>query len=1077
MKNFFSKKQFIFFLFIICHGLPFNFYCQKLNYKVFQVNDGLPQSTVYEIFQDFEGFLWLGTDGGGVCRYDGFRFKTYGSQEGLTGNVVRKICQDKEQKIWVATNNGVFYLENDSFQIFKQIPSMFITSVFLSSTNEIWVSSSGKGVYRITKKNNIHKVKHYDESLGLAGNYVFDIAQDKYGKIWIPCFGNGISILDPTTDEIKNYANSSPEANEIICLKHLSDGNMVSGTKSAGAIKLHISPTNELISALVQKSEGCQVWSIEDLGVGNFLVSTDKFGVVASFPSRNFDLKSGLPTNNTFKIFRDKEKNLWIGTSSAGLVKYVGDKFIFISKDEISNIGQVSAIVQDKFGQYWIGNSSGLRSFSFKNGKLSDLKSFSTLNGLPSNELTCLMFDSFGRLWIGTRNGLCYLKDGVFKNFTEANGLINMNINALIGDSKNRIWIGTSGGLNLKEEGKDFVSISETGGLVNNEVQTLFEDKRGDIWIGTLGGIVKFDGEKLQTYDELDGLSEIKVQSINADSKGNIYAGTFGGGIFRMQRLAGMPESFKKIYGNGQPINPNIFSLTFLNDSILLAGSNKGLHKFEFKQNSDIPNVSVSGKDVGFVNPEISFNAILKDNNNQIWFGTTQGITIYNPALDRKNLVVPTIHISSVKINGIEVNILKPHILKHFENSLRISFNSVSLTYPTRNEYFAKLVGFDTTFVKLFINESNLDEFCTVEYNKLQSGNYKLLLKSTNNDGVESETASFQFQIEPPIYQTKAFILCVGVLAIFLIIIFIKLRERKLIQAKEKLEKIVLERTEEVVASKHEIEEQKNLLEVQQHEITDSINYSKRIQQAILPDVRILNKNFPDNFILYKPKDIVSGDFYYFKEVAPESFYLAVADCTGHGVPGAFMSLIGSKELAESIKIVDSPSTILQRLNIGVKVTLNQSTDSVIRDGMDIGLIRIINQDGNKAVNVIYAGANRPLWIIRKHSTEIEEIKATKCAIGGHTESAQEFVEHTLNLDKGDSVFMFSDGYADQFGGPSIISGAGKKMMTKRFREALLSCANKSMHNQKLFLDDFFEEWKGKKTEQVDDVLIIGIRL
>jgi serine phosphatase RsbU (regulator of sigma subunit) len=260
------------------------------------------------------------------------------------------------------------------------------------------------------------------------------------------------------------------------------------------------------------------------------------------------------------------------------------------------------------------------------------------------------------------------------------------------------------------------------------------------------------------------------------------------------------------------------------------------------------------------------------------------------------------------------------------------------------------------------------------------------------------------------------------------------------------------------------ITEQKVAIEHQKTEILDSINYSKRIQTAILPDINEIKSNIKDIFITYKPKDIVSGDFYYFNKTNNDNI-IAAADCTGHGVPGAFMSLVGSKELKIANSQTNSPAKILEFLNNGVKETLKQNQIDGTKDGMDIAILKI---NGN---NVVYSAANRPLWIIENNSVEIKEIKATKTAIAGHTADNQEFEEHELILNTGDTLYIFSDGYADQFGGEKQ-----KKMTTKRFKDLLLSIQKKTMTEQQLEIESYIKNWQGD-LEQVDDVLVIGIRI
>jgi serine phosphatase RsbU (regulator of sigma subunit) len=277
--------------------------------------------------------------------------------------------------------------------------------------------------------------------------------------------------------------------------------------------------------------------------------------------------------------------------------------------------------------------------------------------------------------------------------------------------------------------------------------------------------------------------------------------------------------------------------------------------------------------------------------------------------------------------------------------------------------------------------------------------------------------------------------------------------KKKILESQnERLEHMVTERTAELA--------QKN------HEIKDSINYAQRIQNAILTSKSEINETLKECFVLFKPKDIVSGDFYFYVK-KDNTVLIAAADCTGHGVPGALMSMIGTEKLISAALDSIQPSAILNSLNKGIKTSLRQSDhEGSTRDGMDIALTSI-----NLATHAVsYAGANRPIWIIRHGSKEVEEIKATKKAIGGFTPDDQHFESHEIQLNKGDTYYLFTDGYADQFG------SNGKKLMTKKFRELLINIQHLSMVHQEKYLDDFIENWK-KGVEQIDDILVIGVRL
>jgi tetratricopeptide (TPR) repeat protein len=282
------------------------------------------------------------------------------------------------------------------------------------------------------------------------------------------------------------------------------------------------------------------------------------------------------------------------------------------------------------------------------------------------------------------------------------------------------------------------------------------------------------------------------------------------------------------------------------------------------------------------------------------------------------------------------------------------------------------------------------------------------------------------------------------------------------------------------------LEKQNKQIEHQKQEITDSINYAQRIQTAIMPDKESFSSIFVNSFILYQPKDIVSGDFYYFQvqqtgteKKSKPTYVVAVADCTGHGVPGAFMSMISYQKLEEAVSELYEPKNILKRLNKRIKTALKQtSVDSSSRDGLDIALLSC-KKPNEHTLKIKFSGANRPLWIVRKVPSadgnapkyEMEEVKVTKTSIGGFTEVSQEFLQHDYELKSGDTIYMSSDGFADQFGGE-----ANKKMTTRKFKNLLLEIQANSMQDQYHLLMQYFSKWKGDN-QQVDDILVIGIRV
>jgi serine phosphatase RsbU (regulator of sigma subunit) len=256
-------------------------------------------------------------------------------------------------------------------------------------------------------------------------------------------------------------------------------------------------------------------------------------------------------------------------------------------------------------------------------------------------------------------------------------------------------------------------------------------------------------------------------------------------------------------------------------------------------------------------------------------------------------------------------------------------------------------------------------------------------------------------------------------------------------------------------------------IETKNKDITDSIRYAKRIQQAILPDDHVLKMAFPDSFVFYRPKDIVSGDFYWHHHTEDVQL-VAVADCTGHGVPGAFMSVLGASQLTSVIAEQGelAPGRILGLIDEGIRQQLHQDGHEATRDSMDIALCAYDRRKGE----LTFCGANRPI-IIYRNSGPLEIFRPSKHSVGGDSDRGKEFVEEKIQLHPGDCFYLFTDGFADQFGGPK-----GKKFKSSRFRDVLTQIATQQIQHQKRELEVVFDSWRGEY-EQVDDICVVGVRV
>jgi len=344
---------------------------------------------------------------------------------------------------------------------------------------------------------------------------------------------------------------------------------------------------------------------------------------------------------------------------------------------------------------------------------------------------------------------------------------------------------------------------------------------------------------------------------------------------------------------------------------------------------------------------------------------------------------------------------------------------------------------------------------------------YEIEKKETENNLLKAEKELDKVALDKKSFQQQMLLIVLVLIMGVVVFVIYSLNQKK------KTNKILNIQNEEILI-KNTIIEEKN------RDITDSINYAKRIQSAILPKMELLQKDF-ESFIYYRPKDIVSGDFYWIKEVG-EKIYFSVVDCTGHGVPGAFMSIIGYNSLNRIIDDFNITETglILDKLNdLVIESIGNQSKEVLtIRDGMDISICCI-----DKGSNTLeYSGAHNSMYLLRNKKNiigEIEpvladenivfyEVKADKMAIGGSV-NKNKYKTHRIKLEKKDAIYLFSDGFADQFGGEK-----GKKFMCKNFRKMIMNIQNMDFDNQLSFIDKTMVDWKGE-LEQLDDICVMGV--
>lgn len=407
--------------------------------------------------------------------------------------------------------------------------------------------------------------------------------------------------------------------------------------------------------------------------------------------------------------------------------------------------------------------------------------------------------------------------------------------------------------------------------------------------------------------------------------------------------------------------------------------------------------------------------------------------------------------------------------LAHDQNNLTFYYQGISHTNKQALVYFRKLVGQDEKFHEINAKSSN--------YSNLEPGIYTFQIYTQDEHGGKSEIIECNFTIATPFWETWWFISLVIISIVFSGYTTYQMRVRSLKLRQKGLEIKIDEATEE-------IRKKKDVIEEAHKEITDSIAYAKRIQAAILPPLKLVKEHLQNSFIIYKPKDVVAGDFYWMTpgNDKDDPIFFAAADCTGHGVPGAMVSVVCNNKLNRSVREfgLHEPGAILDKTRELVIGEFEKSENEV-QDGMDIALCSL------KGKQLKYAGANNPLWIIRRGEFDLKdfpenaalmqsedkslsliEIKPNKQPIGKFY-FPQPFATHTFNLEENDSVYLFSDGYVDQFGGER-----GKKFKSLNFKKLLLGIQDQDMQQQCESIDQTFEDWKNG-LEQIDDVCVIGL--
>lgn len=1015
------------------------------------VEEGLSQSVVNTIVQDDAGYLWVGSMSG-LNRFDGKEFILFDQKDSLAENWVSSSFKDSKGNLWFghwAGGLSVFNWERQiitNFDFAQYSDFKSITSFVEDNEGNLYIGTDGNGLMYLDTKSN--EVYTFNKEGRLSSNYILDLAMDAEDRLWIAT-DRGITIKnndEENTFEILDHTRGlkSSLVNQI---ERLSDGRMAVGYYNDGISLIDPKETPFNITHFPIHSDsvsGTECQYLYNDNNGNLWIGTGRRGVFKMNLENNsfkqFSTEEGLNYFSVKCVYEDREGNIWVGTD-LGLNLSTGEVFRLFNEDHGLSNNIVWSIDNSKRGGLWIGTNAGMDYF---NGT-----SFQKIKGSEELILITLFEDSRGMVWAGTPG------EGLMKYDPETNelaefekeGLLpDLTVYSITEDNQGNLWIGTKNGavkFNPTTGASQLYTTSD--GLGGNNIYRIFIDSKNQIWFAALGGnLSKMSEGKFTTYGEEDGIDQRFIITISEDHNQHIWFGAYGGTIYQFDG-----EKFTAHqHGDENSLNTP-YAIISDNDNQLWIGNSQGLTLYDAASGDYMD----FGRREGFLGVEANSNASVLDKDGNIWIGTIMGLVQFNPRLIVENVNEPLTEIYSMELKHEAYPLIDSAIYEYKDNNFTFIFKGISLKNPEDVLYRYMLEGLEKEF-------SPPSKGNRASYSNLMPGTYTLKVIASNKDGVWNEKAAeYTFSIDPPFYLTSWFYALAAISVILLFWLIMRLRTASLKIAKVRLEATVQERTLELRDRNDELA-QKN------KDITDSIRYAKRIQTAILPEEEVFKSYLPQSFVYFRPKDIVSGDFYWIDKVNDKVIVSAI-DCTGHGVPGAFMSLVGYNGLNKIIseKKVTDAGEILAKLDKNVAKSLKQSDKEGVKDGMDMSLCVI----DHIHKTLTYSGANNSLYLIK--DDELIEIKATKQAIGSFGNQTIGYESHTIQYADGDQFYLFSDGFADQFGGEQ-----GKKFKSKAFKDLLMSVKDDTMDVQKEKIGLAIMKWKGE-LEQVDDIVVLGFRL
>lgn len=1114
---------YLFLSFIFSVLLPLSVTGQKYIYDFshFTQDEGLAGNTIYSMAQDTLGYAWIGTNNG-VSRYNGYTFENLyapndscsenwtiskivvdnqnnvliGTQDNglwlydsfqkqltrisnslLPFNRVYDICMDKSGAAYIATDMGLFLIFKDNHSnkysvgisgVDKIINEpLFARTLFIDSKSNLWVGSRNGKIVRYSQKAKRKKIKVYSaESGNEFDSEIMDIQEDKQGRLYAGTWGNGVVVLDRTSDTWKSiYKNCD----------------------------FTLDPFPSIVTNILLASSGNLYFATWGFGV--FEVTPDVGSVNHwTYSPRN---PEGLNYNSIWSLMEDKEGNIWIGTDYEGGVNIYDIsgsqlKHIELPFTENNALNSSNSFAFGRDNSIFVGGAFGL--CRLNRNKLVDKNCNGFVHGIGEVTQVASFGDS-STLVIANAKNECYIINPESGNM-EHLGIKGAVKKIMYNEIDGNVWILASSGLYSLNQNSSLLK-KRTKNLAINDFDI---DVIGNCWLATSNyGLVEyrdFTGEFNSYQTEV---STEFVELVHCDSHGNVYFFNSYRGLMRLDVHSGLTYRSKSSrfplvnvqnifsHQNGTvwvTTDKAIFKISFSNSEILYEKVFDDIKGCFFSKNSAIINPSGTAI-IGASNGFYSFNTELVNDN----FGYKKTILT--------NVLVNNESVGHL-ISGVEH--LENLELEYSENSISFMFSAMKHTASNDYKYAYILLGFENRL------QYTTGRNHSATYTNLPAGDYLFKVAAVDSSGAH-EFREVNVHIKKPFWQMKWFLLlCCSLVMIFATKI-VKYREMRMIDINLELQREIDNRTSEIAKQHKKLQEKNSELEAQsslleeklkekrqkQHEIklqkrsleqqnysiefqhrsiVNNIKYAKKIQDMVLQPSSELYEVFPNSFLIYRPRDLVGGDFFWVHQWKNKKM-IAVADCTGHGVPGAFMSILGFSLLKDvaAKNINSSAAGILELLKSKLNKALSNSNSPIeTKDGMDMGLCIVDTE--LKQIN--YAGANNPLIYVTKN--RLHTISASKQPVGVFYKD-EPFKDEYLTYSTNDSIYLFSDGYPDQFGGER-----NKKFKSGMFKKLLLEVAQLPPKGQEHILNNTLDKWiallpENVQKEQTDDIIVVGIKL